>query len=125
MVVEPPQVKVDDFIASAFALLPWPPQQLMEARLRSVLLAMHGARNARDASYRQQAELVRLQTVDLLNIQLDRKNKIKDAAKLWRFPWDEQPATATEITPEQAAEQLQRLVEHSNRKHNEQHPINA
>ena len=108
-------LKIDDFIASAFALLPWPPKQLMEARLRHVLLAMHGARNAREAQYRQQAELVRLQTVDLINIQLDKKNKIKDAAKLWQFPWDNQTDHPAEVTPEQAAEQLRRLVEYSNR----------
>ena len=38
----------------------------------------------------KQAEynLVRLQTVELLNIQIDRKSRIKSPDKLWQFPWD-------------------------------------
>lgn len=35
------------------------------------------------------AELMRMQTADLLNIQLKKKDRIK-AAELWRFPWDDE-----------------------------------
>ena len=33
-------------------------------------------------------ELVRLQTVELLNIQIEGKHRIKDPKRLWKFPWD-------------------------------------
>ena len=33
-------------------------------------------------------EIIRLQTVELLNIQMDRKHRIKSPNKLWQFPWE-------------------------------------
>jgi len=33
-------------------------------------------------------EMLRLQTVELLNIQMERKNQIRDPRKLWPFPWE-------------------------------------
>jgi len=33
-------------------------------------------------------ELVRLQTVELLNIQIEKKKQIKQPQRLWRFPWE-------------------------------------
>ena len=40
--------------------------------------------------YQTNAELIRLQTLTMVNIQLASKDKIKDPKKLWRFPWDEE-----------------------------------
>lgn len=49
------------------------------------------------------AEIQRMQTTDLLNIQLKKKDRVKPG-QLWRFPWDdeeggeaEKPMTAEEI----------------------------
>ncbi len=33
-------------------------------------------------------ELVRLQTVELLNIQMEKKHQIKRPRDLWKFPWE-------------------------------------
>ena len=41
----------------------------------------------RQAEFRQHAELVRLQTTTLVNIQLDQKDHLKPA-ELWSFDWD-------------------------------------
>jgi hypothetical protein len=98
----------------------------MSTRLRYVMLALHGHRTETDQAYRRHAELTRLQTVELLNIQLDKKNKIKQAANLWPFPWDDEP-TAPDmptVTPEQAKEQLTKLLDLVNKSH-EQHSVNA
>ena len=35
-------------------------------------------------------EIIRLQTVELLNIQMDKKHMIKSPDKLWKFPWEKQ-----------------------------------
>ncbi len=35
------------------------------------------------------AELIRLQTFELMNIQLDEKSRLKNPIELWQFPWDE------------------------------------
>lgn len=46
------------------------------------------------------ADIIRLQTTELLNIQLKKKDKIKPV-ELWEFPWDEEerdkPDTDEEI----------------------------
>ena len=34
-------------------------------------------------------ELMRMQTMQLLNIQMDSVHKIKRAEDLWKFPWEE------------------------------------
>lgn len=50
-----------------------------------------------------ECELVRLQTVELLNIQIEGKHRIKDPKKLWRFPWeDERKKVDTERARRQA-----------------------
>ena len=57
-------------------------------------------------------EIVRLQTVELLNIQLERKHKIKDPKKLWRFPWEGHKEVDVERAKRQAKyfmEKVQRI----------------
>lgn len=94
----------------------------MQCRLSHFLAKMHGFREAQEAAYRRHADLVRLQTVELINIQLS-KNKIKKACELWKFPWDALPDNAPRVTPEQAAENLNRLLQAL--QSNEQHPIHT
>lgn len=43
-----------------------------------------------DEDRRYIGDLIRLQTLQLYNVQV--KNPIKEVTKLWRFPWDEDKA---------------------------------
>jgi hypothetical protein len=62
--------------------------EFWEMPLGEFFAALHFFYKDRETRDRQHAELVRLQTVTLLNIQLASKDRIKDPRKLWRFPWE-------------------------------------
>lgn len=56
-------------------------------------------------------ELIRLQTLQLLNIQIDRAHKIKKAEDLWRFPWEEEQIGVENLTEEQQKKRVRYLCE--------------
>ena len=58
--------------------------------LADFFLKLHYYYKNKEQEYRERAELVRLQTLTLVNIQLARKDKIKDAKQLWRFAWEQE-----------------------------------
>lgn len=51
-------------------------------------LKLHYHNRQEEDRYRALAELARLQTLTLVNIQLARKDKIRDPRRLWTFPWE-------------------------------------
>lgn len=54
--------------------------------------------------------IMRLQTMLLLNMQIEAKNQIKDPALLWKFEWDEAAAGEAEnLTDKQKEERFQLL----------------
>lgn len=63
--------------------------EFWEMTLHDFFLKLHYYNKIKQQEYQSNAELVRLQTVALINIQLASKDKIKDAKKLWRFSWEE------------------------------------
>ena len=67
---------------------------------------MKGFNQVRQAEF----ELVRLQTVELLNIQIEKKKQIKQPQRLWWFPWEKEKGKPSQ---EQAAE-FKKRVEHGN-----------
>lgn len=63
--------------------------EFWEMILHDFFLKLHYYNKMKQQDYQSNAELIRLQTLTLVNIQLASKDKIKDPKKLWRFPWDE------------------------------------
>jgi hypothetical protein len=63
------------------------------------------------------AELFRVQTTILWNIQVDNNHKLSPQ-KLWPFPWEEVQITDEEITQEMADQNLKQLIEALNNKDN-------
>ena len=59
-----------------------------EMLLHDFFLKLYYHNLKEEHSYRTTAELVRLQTLTLVNIQLLKKDKIKDPRLLWVFPWE-------------------------------------
>ena len=110
--VQAQAITIGDLAAMAFGLLPWSAEQVMQTRLRYLMTALHGARQRSEEAKRNLFDIIRLQTVQLSNLQVDKRHRITDCAKLWQFPWDNanEPETAPRLTPEQAAEQLARIV---------------
>lgn len=77
------------------------------------MMSLIASRQRADNEFRRHAELVRLQTVELINIQLSKRDKFKKASALWPFPWDEQEAvTPASVDPEMAMEHLNKLINH-------------
>lgn len=64
--------------------------EFWEMTLRDFFIKLHYFNKMKQQEYQSQAELIRLQTLTLVNIQLASKDKIKDPKRLWRFPWDEE-----------------------------------
>lgn len=56
---------------------------------RDFFLKLHYYNEMKAQEYRANAELIRLQTVTLLNVQLLPKDRIRDPKKLWTFGWEE------------------------------------
>lgn len=73
--------------------------EFWEIPLCEFFLKLHYFYEEKDRLFREQAELTRLQTVTLVNIQLSSKDKIKDPRRLWRFPWETEtkPAATGDI----------------------------
>ena len=85
--------------------------ELLQMLLGDFFLKCEYYNREKEAQQQFYANLIRLQTVELINIQLPEKSKFKEATKLWRFPWDEQKDLAVkEVTPERQKEQIDRLL---------------
>lgn len=111
MVAVPQTLTIDDLIAIGLGELHWSITDLMQSRLSMFLLALRGHRQAEELRYRQHAEMIRLQTVELINIQLKKEDKIKSASSLWAFPWDaKKQDPQIEFTPEQVQDNIKRLM---------------
>lgn len=71
------------------------------------LFYFNEARNERD---RYVGELLRMQTMLLLNVQLEQKSRLKRPQELWKFGWEEDEAHGHEmLTDEQKIEMLKNL----------------
>lgn len=89
------------------------PQQFYKMRLKDFFLKVHFYNKKEERQSREKAELIRMQTFILVNIQLESKNKLKVPADLWRFPWDterEQTEIQT-ISPEKQQKIIKKLFE--------------
>lgn len=79
-------------------------------RLGTFFLKMRYFFKLEESRFRQSAELIRAQTLHLINIQLLPGDRIKSVKNLWPFPWDEE-RELEEVTPQQAEEQVRRLIQ--------------
>lgn len=85
--------------------------EFYKMRLSHFFVKLHGWSNNQQRIFRERAELVRLQTVELINIQLKSANKLKSPDKLWQFPWDTENKPSLPLVEEtEAKEQLERVL---------------
>lgn len=83
-----------------------------EMHIGTFFLKMHYFFKAIEINRKETAELVRLQTLHLINIQLSPKDRIKDPGALWPLPWDENDNKDLPVvnSPEEQAERIQKLL---------------
>lgn len=72
--------------------------------------AMRAYGTKEDAGARHLGELARGAALRLFNVQLIRKDQIRDPAEFWPMPWDVSEAKATEMSTEQKERSIDRLL---------------
>ena len=82
---------------------------------RSFYNKIQGFNELRQAEF----ELVRMQTVELLNIQMDKKGRITDPQKLWKFGWEKEKKVDRKVAMH-SAERFKRYAERIIERGNEQ-----
>lgn len=86
------------------------PEDFWTMRLRDYFLKLRYFLARRQAERAEHAELVRLQTLVLTNIQLARKDRITDPRKFWRFPWEAESPSPEPPAEGDDNEHLQQLL---------------
>lgn len=79
---------LDYFLGIALGELKMQVKEFWEMRLKDFFLKLHYYTNERQQKIEMYSNLVRLQTLTLVNLQLDTKHRISDPRKLWLFPWE-------------------------------------
>jgi hypothetical protein len=72
-------------------------------------MKLKGYRRERDEDFKSDAELTRLQTTELINIQLAVNNRIKPE-QLWKFEWDKKDEEEELVSVEEAEENVRKLI---------------
>lgn len=69
----------------------------------------------RETESQERWEIARAITFELINIQLARKDKVKDIKELWKFPWEKKLSTddIRKIDPEERQRQINELLQKS------------
>ena len=62
--------------------------EFWEMRLKDFFLKLHYYNEKKQRELEVYANLLRMQTVSLINVQLDKKSRITDPKKFWLFPWE-------------------------------------
>ena len=73
-------------------------------------LKLRGYRDRREEDFRSDAELTRMQTTELINIQLEPGKRFKPH-QLWKFPWDDEDEDEQFASPEENEKNLIALIE--------------
>ena len=64
---------------------------------------------AREESNRYIGELLRVQTMHLLNVQIESEHRFKKPQELWKFGWEEDDYGSEELTNEQKENRIKNL----------------
>lgn len=64
---------------------------------------------AREESNRYIGELLRVQTMHLLNVQIESKHRFKKPQELWKFGWEDEEHVSEELTDEQIEDKIKNL----------------
>lgn len=85
------------------------PTDFGQMRLSHFFLKLKGWVDYKQGRYRDHAELVRLQTISLININLSIEDQYKLPTDLWKFTWEEDEEEITNMPPSDP-EQMKQLL---------------
>jgi len=100
-------------IEIGLGVLNYSPEQLFETRMCFFWAKLAGYFAERDRQYRAQAELTRLQTFLLINVNLQEKNKLKKPSDLYHYYWEDEQASSPgkpKLTDEQIEQRSRNLL---------------
>jgi len=100
---------VDEFCGMAVAHLHMTPREFFLMRPGHFYGALEVWAEHEKNRQRFTAELIRMQTTDLLNIQLKKKDRIKPG-QLWRFPWDDEDEERTDLTDDEIKRHNEEII---------------
>jgi hypothetical protein len=87
------------------------PEEFLVMRPADFWLKVQGYRETREEDFKVDAELTRMQTTELINIQLEPYKRLKPE-QLWKFPWDKKNEDEPEfVTQEENEENLRSLID--------------
>ena len=89
-------------------------KELEEMEMGLFFLKLFYKNKADEENRKFYGELLRLQTMQLLNIQLDVQHKIKRVEDVWRMPWDNM-GSVEELTEQERKERIRYLCELANK----------
>lgn len=79
---------MDYYLGIALGELDMGVEEFWEMRLKDFFLKLHFFNIRKRQKIETYSDLVRMQTVALINIQLEKKSRITDPKKFWLFPWE-------------------------------------
>lgn len=105
---------MDEFLSMGIAYLGLTPEQFFFMRVGHFYGALDAWAEHEKNKQRFTAELMRMQTTDLLNIQLKKKDRIKPG-DLWSFPWDENEVDRKPETDDEIRKHNEAILKRLNR----------
>lgn len=86
-------------------------EEFWQMRLKEFFLKLRAFFKSKESDQKLHANLVRMQTVELMNIQLSEEDKIRSPQDLWKFPWEEgeEEEEEEELDEEKAMQNLKKL----------------
>ena len=106
---EKQDITIDWFFKVGIGVLGLPFADLLNMRLGEFFLRVEGFYQKQYDLYKQNAELIRLQTYWLINIQLPHNKQLSSPVKLWSFAWDENKAVIDTRTDAQIIDDNKKL----------------
>lgn len=84
--------------------------EFLKLRINEFIIRSQHYFKEKDEAIKLNFELMRRQTLDLINIQLDRNKKLTPH-ELWPAPWDEEEADKKELSEAEILENNQLLID--------------
>ena len=94
-------------------------EEFYTCRVANFFLKLHGFREKEYNDRKEHANLVRMSTFELININLSPEHKIKSPESMWPFPWDNEDTDEVKkksgkkkpgITEEQSRKKIAQMV---------------
>lgn len=77
----------------------------------SLFLKLYYHNKGEDDNRRFYGEVIRLSTMQMMNLQISKGHKLQRPEELWRFPWEMEEGQGVELSPQEREERMKYLCE--------------